>query len=74
MLGLLLFPWKPFQLISPFLPGTAGSKIFRPQGQIDMMSQGELGAVHGPWQGFGVLPQAVVLLTVAAVLLRRRNA
>jgi len=38
--NLFLFPWRPFQLISPFLPGTAGSKIFTPQGQIDLMSRG----------------------------------
>jgi ABC-2 type transport system permease protein len=73
--NLLLFPWKPFQLVSPFLPGTAGSKIFTPQGQIDLMSRGAVGAVLGPWQGYGVLlVWVVVLLTVAAVLLRRRNA
>ena len=73
--NLFLFPWRPFQLISPFLPGTAGSKIFTPQGQIDLMSRGTVGAVFGPWQGYGVLlAWVLVLLTVAAVLLRRRNA
>jgi ABC-2 type transport system permease protein len=78
--NLFLFPWKPFQLISPFLPGTAGSRIMTPQAQIDLMSQaaraqGSVGAVLSPWQGYGVLLAWVaVLLTVAAVLLRRRNA
>jgi ABC-2 type transport system permease protein len=79
--NLFLFPWKPFQLISPFLPGTAGSRIMTPQAQIDLMSQAAraqgsaVGAVLSPWQGYGVLLAWVaVLLTVAAVLLRRRNA
>jgi ABC-2 type transport system permease protein len=73
--NVFLFPWKPFQLISPFLPATAGSKIFMPQVQIHAMSQGAVGAVLGPWQGYAVLLGWVaVLLTVAAVLLRRRNA
>jgi ABC-2 type transport system permease protein len=83
VLGLLLvipttlavIPWKPFQKISPFLPSTAGSKILAPQEQIHAMSQGSVGAVLGPWQGYAVLLAWVaVLLTVAAVLLRRRNA
>jgi ABC-2 type transport system permease protein len=78
--NLFLFPWKPFQLISPFLPGTAGSRIMTPQAQIDLMSQaaraqGSASAVLTPWQGYGVLLAWVaILLTVAAVLLRRRNA
>jgi ABC-2 type transport system permease protein len=73
--NLFLFPWKPFQLISPFLPGTAGAKIFTPQGQITAMSQGAVGAVLGPWQGYAVLLGWVaVLLAVGAALLRRRNA
>jgi len=34
-----------------------------------------VGAVLGPWQGYAVLlAWVVVLLTAAAVLLRRRNA
>jgi ABC-2 type transport system permease protein len=87
VLGLLLvvetvfmYPWKPFQVLSPFLPGTAGSKIMTPQVQIDAMSQAAMspeavGAVLGPWQGFAVLLAWVaILLTAAAVLLRRRNA
>lgn len=82
VLGLLLvietlfqIPWKPLQAISPFLPGTAGSKLLMPQEQIDMLSRGAVGAVLGPWEGFGVLLAWVaVLLTVAAVLLKRRNA
>jgi ABC-2 type transport system permease protein len=82
VLGLLLvvetifmFPWKPFQLMGPFLPGTAGSRIMMPQAQIDAVSLGQVGANLGPWQGYGVLLAWVaILLTAAAVLLRRRNA
>jgi len=39
------------------------------------VSPDAVGVVFGPWQGFGVLlVWVVVLLTAAAVLLRRRNA
>jgi ABC-2 type transport system permease protein len=73
--NLFLIPWKPLQLISPFLPGTAGSRLLLPQEQIDLMSGGAVGAALGPWQGFAVLlTWVVVLLAAAAVLLRRRNA
>jgi ABC-2 type transport system permease protein len=73
--NLFLIPWKPLQLISPFLPGAAGFKILTPQVQIDAMSQGAVGAVLGPWQGFAVLLAWVaVLLAAAAFLLKRRNA
>jgi ABC-2 type transport system permease protein len=73
--NLFLIPWKPLQHISPFLPGTAGSKILMPQAEINTMSQGAVGAALGPWQGYAVLLAWVaVLLTAAAVLLRRRNA
>ncbi|MBE3074324.1 MAG: ABC transporter permease [Actinobacteria bacterium] len=82
VLGLLLvieslahIPWRPLQLIVPFLPGTAGSKLMLTQAQIDATSQGAVGAVLGPWQGFAVLIAWVaVLLTAAAVLIRRRDA
>jgi ABC-2 type transport system permease protein len=73
--NLFLIPWRPLQYVSPFLPGTAGSKILMPQSDIDLTSQGAVGAVLGPWQGYAVLLAWVaVLLTTAAVLLKRRNA
>ena len=73
--NLFLIPWKPLQLIAPFLPGAAGFKILTPQVQIDAMSQGAVGAVLGPWQGFAVLlAWVMVLLAAAAFLLKRRNA
>lgn len=81
VMGLLLvvpaitaIPWKPLQLIGPFLPGEAGSKILL-AAQTKAPSPDVIGAVLGPWQGFGVLlGWVVVLMAVAAVLLRRRNA
>jgi len=74
--NLFMIPWKPLQLTSPFLPGTAGAKLLMSQAQLDAMTQGShVGAVLSPWQGYGVLlAWGAVLLTVAAVLLRRRNA
>jgi ABC-2 type transport system permease protein len=73
--NLFLVPWKPFQLIHPFLPGAAGSRIIMPQAQMDAVSVGAVGANLGPWQAYGVLLAWVaVLLSAAAVLLRRRNA
>ncbi len=81
VMGLLLvlptitqIPWKPLQLIAPFLPSNAGSKILM-TAQTEAPSPDVIGAVLGPWQGYGVLLVWVaVLLAVAAVLLRRRNA
>jgi ABC-2 type transport system permease protein len=74
--NLFMIPWRPLQLISPFLPGTAGAKLLMSQGQLDAMTQGShVGAVLSAWQGYGVLlAWGAVLLAVAAVLLRRRNA
>jgi ABC-2 type transport system permease protein len=74
--NLFMIPWKPLQHISPFLPGTAGAKLLMTQAQLDGMTQGSsVGAVLSPWQGYGVmLAWVAVLLAVAAVLLRRRNA
>jgi len=75
VLGLLLvienldqILWRPLLLVSPFLPGTAGSQDPDDQAETSSMSQGPVGAVLGPWQGFAAL------LTAAAVLLRRPNA
>jgi ABC-2 type transport system permease protein len=71
----VMIPWKPLRAISPFLPEAAGSRILTPQAQIDLLSQGATNTVLGPWQGFAVLLVWVaVLLTVAGMLLRRRDA
>ena len=74
--NLFMIPWRPLQLISPFLPGTAGGRLLMTQAQLDAMTQGStVGAVLSPWQGYGVLlAWGAVLLAVAALLLRRRDA
>jgi ABC-2 type transport system permease protein len=72
---MFMFPWRPFQLMGPFLPSSAGTRIIMPQGQIDALAQIAAGAVLGPWQGYAVLLVWVAVpLTVAAVLLKKRNA
>lgn len=83
VLGLLIvvenlfqIPWEPLQYIHPFLPSTAGIKILQSQGQIDAIAQASTtGADLSAWQGYGVLMiWVVVLLGLAAVLLKRRDA
>ncbi|MGV8978155.1 MAG: ABC transporter permease subunit [Cellulomonas sp.] len=86
VLGLLLvvenvfrgIPAAFFQNVSPFLPSTAGQQIISTQESIDRLRAAAAGtgrAVLDPWQGYGVMMLwVVVLLAVAAVLLRRRDA
>jgi ABC-2 type transport system permease protein len=80
VLGLLLvilpvwsaLPWAFFYNTSPFLP-SSGQRIMQSDAMIEM-SQG-LGPHLTAWQGYGVLLAWVaVVLAVAAVLLRRRDA
>ncbi|MDC7120035.1 ABC transporter permease subunit [Cellulomonas fimi] len=68
-------PWEPLQYVSPFLPATAGSKITQTDMTVDMVnSMSEHGANLTAWQGYGVLVAWVaVLLTIAAVLMKRRD-
>lgn len=83
VLGLLLviegvfsvLPWAFFQKTSPFLPGTAGGKIFSTDAAIEASRVAATGPVLSAWEGYGVLiGWGVVVLAVAAVLLRRRDA
>jgi len=85
VLGLLLvvetvfsaIPAAFFRKISPFLPSTAGQQIVTTQSSIDQTraAVGTARVVLDPWQGYGVMMLwVVVLLAVAAVLLRRRDA
>jgi ABC-2 type transport system permease protein len=88
VLGLLLVVENVFRLIpatffrnvSPFLPSTAGQQLTQTQSSIDVAraaakASGSTAAVLDPWQGYGVMILwVVVLLAVAAVLLRRRDA
>lgn len=67
-------PWRPFQVVAPYLPGTASSRLLMPEdtiGSMNLAMDVELSA----WQGYGVLVGwVVVLMGVACVLVRRRDA
>jgi len=68
-------PWTFFHKTSPFLPGSAGGKIFSTDAAIEASRAAATGPVLTPWVGYGVLiAWGVVMLAVAAVLLRRRDA
>jgi len=70
-------PWKPLQQSFPFLPGVAGQQFTQTTEQLEAAA-----ASSGPdvvdltaWAGYGVLiAWIVVILGVAAVLLKRRDA
>jgi ABC-2 type transport system permease protein len=83
VLGLLLvvevmfrtIPADFFRTVSPFLPGTAGHQLLATQVSIEQARVTSGAPVLDPWTGFGVmLAWVAVLLTVAAVLMRRRDA
>lgn len=70
-----LVPWRPFELVSPFLPATAGGRLTMDDATRAMVDAGSEAVILTPWQGYGVMVAwVVVLLAVAAVLLRRRDA
>jgi ABC-2 type transport system permease protein len=81
VLGMLLvvenvfaaLPFRFFELVSPFLPSTAGGRLLTDEGSAVAMATN--GPHLTPWEGYGVLAIWVaVLLTAAAVLMRRRDA
>jgi ABC-2 type transport system permease protein len=83
VLGLLLvvevmfrtIPADFFRGVSPFLPGTAGHQLLATQESIDQARASTDAVVLGPWAGLGVMAVWIaVVMTVAAVLLRRRDA
>jgi ABC-2 type transport system permease protein len=83
VLGLLLvvevlfrtIPADFFRTVSPFLPGTAGHQLLATRESIEAARLATSAPVLDPWTGYGVmLVWVAVLLTVAAVLLRRRDA
>ena len=68
-------PWRPLEVIAPFLPSRAGSRLLYEQPMLDVMDQGSTVATLSAWQGYGVLAAwTVLLLAAAAFLLRRRDA
>jgi ABC-2 type transport system permease protein len=84
VLGLLLvapilfgaIPWKPLTYMFPFLPGVAGQQVTQTDAQLaDAAAASPIGADLSAWQGYGVLlVWIVVILTAAAVLLKKRDA
>ena len=72
---LTLIPLQFIQNISPFLPSTAGRRILFDDQMLADVDAITSGAHLTPWQGYGVLVGWVLLLlALAAVLLRRRDA
>ena len=70
-----LVPLTFFERVSPFLPSTAGSRLLLPDEAFGMLQAPGGGVELGPWQGYAVLVAwVVVLMGIAAVLLRRRDA
>jgi ABC-2 type transport system permease protein len=65
-----LIPLAFFENVSPYLPSSAGSQVMMPA-DFAFADPDAL----GPWQGYGVmLAWVAVVIAVAAVLLRRRDA
>ncbi len=82
VLGMLLvvenvfaaLPFRFFELISPFLPSTAGTRVLSGAQSVSM-NVGATTPHLTPWEGYGVLVAwVVVLATSAVILLRRRDA
>ncbi len=72
---LMIIPLRVVELISPFLPSTAGRRVLLDSEMLTATDAATSGAHLTPWQGYGVLVAwAVVLLVAAAGLLRRRDA
>ncbi len=72
---LMLIPMRAIEVISPFLPSTAGRRVLFDEEMLAMIESSTAGASLSPWQGYGVLlTWVVVLLALAAVRLRRRDA
>ena len=72
---LSVLPLRFFEVISPFLPSTAGTRLIMDDATLEMMDAGRDTVSLTPWEGYGVLVLwTIVLLAAAAVLVRRRDA
>lgn len=72
---LTLIPVRAIELVSPFLPSTAGRNLLFDEEMLATIHAATNGPDLSPWQGYAVLMGwVVVLFAVAAVLLRRRDA
>jgi len=70
-----LVPVRFFEVVSPFLPATAGQRLLLDAESMALTDAMRDAAHLTPWQGYGVmLAWVVVLGAVATVLLRRRDA
>ena len=85
VLGLLLvapilfsaIPWNPLQQANPFLPGVAGQQFTQTTEQLEQAAEFAVDGVVqlSAWEGYAVLlAWIVVVLGVAAVLLKKRDA
>ncbi|MCL2454893.1 MAG: ABC transporter permease [Micrococcales bacterium] len=69
-----VIPWRPIELISPWLPQTAGSRIFFGDEEIEQVRAMTEAIVLSPWQGYLVLlAWAALALTLAGIRLRGRD-
>jgi ABC-2 type transport system permease protein len=72
---IMLVPLRAFELISPFMPSAAGRRVLFDNEMLAGLDAISDGMILTPWQGYGVLVAwAVVVLAVAALLMRRRDA
>jgi len=84
VLGLMLvveslvrgIPWEPLEYVRPFMPSSSGYLLASSQESIDSMNAMAGHGIHlSAWGGYAVLVGwVVVLLGLAAVLLKRRDA
>ncbi len=72
---LMIIPLRAVELISPFLPSTAGRRLLFDSDMLASTDAGSTAAHLGPWEGYAVLiAWAVALVALAAVRLRRADA
>jgi ABC-2 type transport system permease protein len=72
---LMVIPLRAVELISPFLPSTAGRRVLFDTETLTATDAMTKGAHLAPWLGYGVLAGwVVVLFALAAMMLRRRDA
>lgn len=69
-----LIPWAPIQTLGAYLPGTAGTRLLQSDSFGSVISASN-STLLSPWAGYAVmLAWVCAVLTVAGVLLRRRDA
>ncbi|WP_291377953.1 ABC transporter permease subunit [Demequina sp.] len=72
---LMLIPVRAIELISPFLPSSAGRRLLFDAETLEATDAITKGAHLSPWEGYAVLVAWVLVLgAVAAIMLRRRDA